>query len=297
MKKVLCIGQAAYDITLLVDNYPVENKKMRSKDRVECAGGSAFNSAYLLARFGVDTTFVGTIGNDYYGSLIEKEALEVGLHTHFHKVDSFTTTSYIITNVSCGSRTIITHKNKDAVCTSFLSQEEYDVLVLDSNEVELSLEMLQKYPKAISILDAGKYSEEVLTLGEKVNYFVCSKDFAEKFVGFSLENFESFQKAYDKIYEKFQNCVIITLEGQGSFTKTEEYELVPSISVKAVDSTGAGDIYHGAFAYFISSGYSLLDSMFYANIAGAISVTRIGSKKSQPSLEEILKVGREHAIL
>jgi len=297
MKKILCIGQVAYDITLLVEEYPQENKKMRAVGKVECAGGSAFNSAYLLTSWKMDTTFVGTIGNDYYASQIEQEAKEIGMKTHFHKIEDFTTTSYIITNTTLGTRTIITNKNKNANCTSFFGAEEYDLLVLDSNELNLSLEMLKRYPNAISILDAGKYSNEVLELGSLVDYFVCSKDFAEKFCDFKLETLEDYRKAYDKIYEKFQNQVVITLESKGSFTKEEEYELIPSISVKAVDSTGAGDIYHGAFAYFIANGRTLKETMKYANIAGALSVQRIGSKESIPSLQEVLEEGMEDDIL
>ena len=75
----------------------------------------------------------------------------------------------------------------------------------------------------------------------------------------------------------------------GSFTKeNDKYVLVPSIKVKAVDSTGAGDIYHGAFAYFISKGNNILDVMRYANIAGALSVKKIGSKASIPKLEDVI---------
>ena len=76
----------------------------------------------------------------------------------------------------------------------------------------------------------------------------------------------------------------------GSLTKIDgEFKLVPSIKVESVDSTGAGDIYHGAFTHFISKGYNLLDAMFYANIAGALAVAKIGSKNSMPELEDVLK--------
>ena len=297
MKKVLCIGQVAYDITLLVDSYPEENKKMRAIDRVECAGGSAFNSAYLLNSWQVDTTFVGTIGKDYYAQKIKEEAQEVNMKTHFHEVDTDTTASYIITNINTGTRTIITNKNEKSICTSFEPKEEYDVLVLDSNELDLSLEVLKKYPNAISILDAGKYSENVMKLGPLVTYFVCSKDFAEKFTNFDLAKEENYPKAYDKIVKHFQNKVVITLEDKGSFTKEENYELVPSIRVKAVDSTGAGDIYHGAFAYFVIQEYPLLKAMHYANIAGALSVKKVGGKASQPKLREVLEEAGEYDIL
>jgi len=294
MKKVLCVGQAAYDVTLVVDHYPEENKKMRAKKKVECAGGSAFNSAYLLALWGIDTTFIGTIGNDEEGKKIQKEAEEAGLKLKLSVQDGKTTTSYIFANLSNGTRTIITDKNQNLGYKEDLPNEEYDMIVLDGNEIELSLKLLEKYPNAISILDAGKLSEEVLTLGKYVDYFVCSNDFAKDFTKMPLDRIE---EIYEKVASSFPGKVVITLESKGSFTKLENYVLVPSIKVKAVDSTGAGDIYHGAFAYFILEGKNLKEVMRYANVAGALSVTKIGSKMSVPKLEEVLENGREIELL
>ena len=67
-----------------------------------------------------------------------------------------------------------------------------------------------------------------------------------------------------------------------------QYEIIPSIKVKAIDSTGAGDIFHGAFTYFIANHYSLREAIRLASITGAISVTRIGSRNSIPMLSEVL---------
>ena len=68
-----------------------------------------------------------------------------------------------------------------------------------------------------------------------------------------------------------------------------KYKLIPSVKVTALDSTGAGDIFHGAFTYFVGMKYPLEEAIRRASIAGAISVTRIGSRKSIPSLEEVLE--------
>ena len=89
----------------------------------------------------------------------------------------------------------------------------------------------------------------------------------------------------------FNTNVIITLESNGSFTIIDnEYERIPSITVKAVDSTGAGDIFHGAFAYFIGNNYPLREAIRYSSITAAISVTRIGSRFSIPDLKEVLEI-------
>ena len=62
---------------------------------------------------------------------------------------------------------------------------------------------------------------------------------------------------------------------------------MPSIKVQAQDSTGAGDIFHGAFTYGIANKFDIEKALRYANIAGAISVTRVGGRFSIPSLEEV----------
>ena len=71
--KVLCIGHAAYDITIPFDGYPEENTKNRVTTRIECGGGPASNAAYLLGKWGVETYFSGVIGNDKYGRIIKRE--------------------------------------------------------------------------------------------------------------------------------------------------------------------------------------------------------------------------------
>ena len=287
-KKVLCVGQVAYDITLAVEDFPEENKKMRAKEKQECAGGSAFNSAYLLASWNIDTTFIGSVGDDEIQEKIKREAEEVHLRTKLSVCPGRTTTSYILANLKNGTRTIVTDKNLDLIYHDELPEESYDMLVLDSNEVELSLKLLEKYPEAISVIDAGKLCEEVLTLGKHVDYFVCSKDFAEEFTGIPCDSLENIKEAYEKIKSTFSNQVVITLEAMGSFSQKKKDLFVPSISVTPMDSTGAGDIYHGAFAYFLLQEKPLEEVMRYANIAGALSVTKLGSKESQPKLEEVL---------
>ena len=104
-----------------------------------------------------------------------------------------------------------------------------------------------------------------------------------------IRNFNSLVMIHNKLEEYFQNQVIITLEAYGSFTKIDnQYEIIPSIKVKAIDSTGAGDIFHGAFTYFIANHYSLREAIRLASITGAISVTRVGSRNSIPMLSEVL---------
>ena len=65
--------------------------------------------------------------------------------------------------------------------------------------------------------------------------------------------------------------------------------MVPSIKVKALDSTGAGDIFHAAFLYSLTQNYDLEKALRFSNITGALSCLKIGSRLSIPDLEDMEK--------
>ena len=289
--KVLCIGHSSYDITLLVNEFPKENKKIRLENPViECGGGCASNASVLLSRWGLNTYIASTIGNDYYGENIEKEFFENKVNTKYLQIGNYkTNVSYIVTNTSLGTRTILTSVDKK-VDLDLEMKDDFDYILTDGDNYNATYNIINN-SNAISILDAGKVTDNILKLCEVVNYIICSNDFARDYskIDFSYDDIETLKKVYDIIQKDFNGTLIITLESYGSFIKIDdEYYLVSSVKVKAVDSTGAGDIYHGAFLYFISQGYSVLDAMKYSNITGAISVTRIGGRNSIPTLEEVL---------
>ncbi len=88
--------------------------------------------------------------------------------------------------------------------------------------------------------------------------------------------------------EIFNNIIIITLEAKGClYEHNDNIKIMSSIKVKAIDSTGAGDIFHGAFVYGLIKGFSLEENLKMSNIAGALSVTRVGTRYSVPTIEEM----------
>ena len=144
--KILCIGHAAYDITIPMDHFPVENTKNRVKERVECGGGPASNSAYLLGKWGMDVAFAGVVGKDLYGDRIKKEFDEIGVNTKYLEQNGAyeTTSSMIIANKSAGSRTILTYRKEDMRMKPIELDFEPDVILLDGQEYELSKKVLTK---------------------------------------------------------------------------------------------------------------------------------------------------------
>lgn len=290
--KVLCIGHAAYDITIPVDSFPEENTKNRVTERVECGGGPASNAAYLLAKWNMESYFAGIIGNDVYGNRILNEFNEVGVHTNFLEISKnvVTTSSFIIASRENGSRTIMTYRPNEMKMSDIDLDIEPDVILIDGQEIEKSKQAILSNPNAISIIDAGRSKPEIIELCRLVDYVVCSKNFAEEVTGIKIDynNIETLINAYMGLKKEFNKNIIITLEEQGCLYEEDgKIKKMPSIHVKAVDSTGAGDIFHGAFAYGIANHFDLTKTLRYANIAGAISVTRVGGRYSIPSLEEV----------
>ncbi len=298
--KILCLGHATYDTTLPIENYPIENQKYRTEDKIECGGGPASNAAYLLSKWGLDVSFAGAVGNDIYGQKIIDEFKKIGVNTKYiEKIGEKTSSGYIIANLQNGSRTIITAATPKIAKLSTTIEEKYDFILLDGEHLESAKEVLENNPQAKSILDAGTLKEATKVLGSKVDYLACSKVFAEDFIQETFkEDKSNWIKIFKKLEEYFKTNIIITLEDKGSMIKyNNEYLIVSSIKVKALDSTGAGDIFHGALAYFLINNYTLDKAVTLANITGALSVEKIGSRYAMPELEEVIKIGREHGVL
>ena len=297
--KVMCIGQAAYDITIPVNEYPIENKKIRFDERIECGGGSSSNASYLLSKWGLESSFAGVVGGDFYSSKIEEELKNIKVDTKYlEKINKKTTTSYIIANLSKGTRTILTNREKNIKLSKTPDIKDLDYIFLDGYEYDFAKKVIEQNPNAIKIIDAGSLKEHTLELAKLSDYIVCSKDFAEEFTSKKIDftNLKTLIDIYDEIESKLNGKLIITLEDKGSFIKDENYMIVPSIKVKTLDSTAAGDIFHAAFLYFLSQNMSLKDTLRLANITGALSVTKIGGRYSIPSLEEVKRVSDDNPL-
>ncbi len=291
--KAICVGHSTYDTTLPMNAYPIENFKYRIENHIECGGGPASNGAYLLAKWGIETTICSVIGDDYYGDRIIDEFKKIGANTKYleKRKNYQTSSSFIIANMSNGLRTIITSKKDPIKKLDNIITDKADLILIDGEHPETALEVLNNNPDALSVIDAGRLTEDTLKLGKKVKYLVCSKEFAERFSKkkIDISNLNSLIEVYNELKIYFQNTVIITLEAAGSFTQIDgQYKIIPSIKVIAKDSTGAGDIFHGAITYFLGNGYPLEKAIHYASITSAISVTKIGSRFSIPKLEEVL---------
>lgn len=287
--KVLCLGHATWDIVIPVDEYPIENTKNRVNNLIECGGGPASNAAYLLGKWGIDTYFCGVVGNDENGKKIKKEFINDHVNTDYLQLSDnhTTTTSYVIVNEKTGSRTALAHHPSNLKMNDQVIDNDFRFLHIDGQEYEMSLKMLEN-KNIISVIDAGRVTDEVIDLCKKVNYVVCSKDFALKYT-----NEKDLEKVFQKLKKDFKGEIIITLEEKGCAYYHDKLKIIPTIKVKPVDSTGAGDIFHGAFVYGLTRKWSLEKILLFANITASMSVTKLGGRNSIFSLKRVKEVANE----
>lgn len=293
---VLCVGHAAWDITVFVPEYPAENSKCEIHRMLECGGGPAANAASLLSRWDARCALAAALGADSYAERILDEFAAAGTDTSLVRRDSdgATPVSVILVNETNGSRTIINRKHPGrSIALGLLSLPAWDpppqVLLFDGHELEASLEAMRAFPRAKTILDAGSLREGTRVLSGRVDYVVSSERFARQFAGLpDLDTVERQEAALAALHRHNGREVVITLGERGLIDGTgEKVRRLSAFPVRAVDTTAAGDIFHGAFAYGVLSGLPRLETLRLAAAAAACSVTRPGGRTSIPTLTQV----------
>lgn len=289
---ILCLGHATWDRILTVAEMPAEDSKAEATSLSESGGGPAANAAYLLARWGVAAGFAGVVGDDATGRLIEREFRDAGVDVNTLELrpGHTTPTSTVIVSTRRGTRTIVTHKAATGpLVLSRHPDTSPPVLLFDGHEADASRQALERYPDAVSILDAGSLRDGTRALAERVDHLVASERFAAQVLGWrSLATREDLEEALAHLYRLNGKTVVITLGIRGLVHGTDrECHHVPAFSATTIDSTAAGDIFHGAYAYAVLHQLPERERLELSSMAAALSVERPGGRASIPSLEEV----------
>lgn len=295
MKKILCLGHASYDITIPMEKYPKENIKYRVLSRIECGGGPASNAAYLLGKWQMNPYFAGVVGNDTEGRKIKEEFKEVKVNISYLQLSNKykTTNSFIIVNKSNASRTVFAHRDKNIKLEKIKIAIKPDYALFDGEEMEVAIDIIKKNKNCITVLDAGRAKYKTIKLGKMVDYLVASQNFAEDFTGIKIDvnDPSSIINTFKALEIDFKNNIVITLGEHGCLYKVNnQIKRMPGYKVKSIDTTGAGDIFHGAFVYALAKGYAYEDIIRIANITGSLSTRKIGGRYSIPELSEVLNI-------
>jgi sulfofructose kinase len=273
-----------------VDGYPAENSKAETELLIESGGGPAANAAWLLASWGVPAALAAVMGEDDYGRRALGELQQAGVDCRFVELrpNCLTPVSAIITNRSNGSRTIVNRKTGSLDWSGDMFPGlSPGLLLFDGHELAASLAAMRAFPSATTVLDAGSLREGTRELASRVNYLVCSQRFAAQVTG-EADVRTHWQECVRRMRELNRGVAVVTLGEHGlAFDDGTELGRLPALPVKAADTTAAGDVFHGAFAYAVLQGMSLSETLRLAMTAAGLSVQRFGSRPSIPMLADV----------
>lgn len=284
---VLCIGLATYDVVMTVDHHPEPDIKCLASGLLTAGGGPAANAAVVVARLGGKSAFAGYLGRDAFGEEHLQEFLQEGVDPGWIVRGSIPTPLSVVLVKPDGDRTVVCHKAQMPV----LSAQELDfgtchanVILADGHQPHLALAALRPAGgnRSPLVLDAGSVHAGALELLPHTDYLVASARFAEDFSGQA-----DLRKALE-VLRRHAPCVVITLGRDGLVWQNEAGAgSLPAIAVDAIDTTGAGDTFHGAFALALARGQDLPAALTYASAAAAFCCQKLGARPGAPTAREL----------
>ncbi len=292
MMEVVGIGSALFDILMTSDGFPKEDTKIQGKETKTQCGGPCATALVAMEKLGVSACYMGTLGDDMYGDFIEGAFQQYGVVTDYIRrvpgTQSFH--SFVLLNLQNTSRTCIWNKgtvtppNEEDVDLEVLKNAKY--LHLDGHQLDTAIYAAQKaheYGVKVSH-DAGGTYPGIERLLPFVDVLIPSEEFALKITGC-----DNAVDAAKKLYDTYHPETLIITQGvKGGFIWENGEEVrYPAYPVKAIDSNGAGDTFHGAFVAARIKGMSVYDAACFASATSALKCTRFGAQAGIPGFDEV----------
>lgn len=299
MTQVVGIGSALFDILMTADCFPKEDTKLQGRDtKVQC-GGPCATALVAMCKLGVQSEYMGTLGDDMYGSFILGEFRKYGVACdrvrRVQNTQSFH--SFVLLNLSNTSRTCIWSKGTvpapepSDIDLETLKNAKY--LHLDGHQLDTAIYAAQKaheYGVKVSH-DAGGTYPGIERLLPYDDVLIPSEEFSLKITQ-SADALEAAKKLDAQYHPE---TLIITQGSRGGFIWQDGRELrYPVYPVQAVDSNGAGDTFHGAFVAARIRGMDVYDAACFASATSALKCTRFGAQQGIPHFDEVLAFMKEH---
>jgi len=286
MLDVLCIGHAAYDITMAVDHHPRADEKMLAEALDFAGGGPAANAAVAVARLGGHAAFCGYLGRDVFGDVCMDAFGAEGVDTSLIvRGDAPTPVSQILAKPD-GTRSVVNFKSDTPwlAADAIRFNEEPKVMLFDGHEPLLSASLFKQAKTAgiMTVLDAGSLHKGTDALALEVDYLVASSKFTRQFC-----DTDDMQAALKLLADKRDNVVITLGEAGLIWFKDGETASLSAPAVQVVDSTGAGDAFHGAVALGLARGMAWEEILRFASRVGALTCTRLGARAGLPGASEV----------
>lgn len=293
---VLCIGASSWDLCFTLPGSPQSDAKIVAERFLTCGGGPAANAAVALSKLGYRTAFAGYLGSDDFGIRHMRELRTAGVCTDFvARGETPTPVSSALISPD-GRRMLVNYtppRDKLQPQDFDFSELRCKIILCDGHEPDLALALIrQNRERSVkSILDAGSLHRGTKMLMHEVDFLVCSEKFACEYSGTN-----DMKKALRKFSSDIEN-IVITLGGKGLIWRNNDGTgRMAAFSIKAIDTTGAGDAFHAAFAAGLIEEFKWADLLRFASATAALCCTKLAARPGMPAKSTVLKLMREQAM-
>lgn len=288
---VVGVGLNATDTMILIPHFPAYGGKVPFLEEVLSPGGQVASAMVCCARLGLRVKYIGTIGDDERGRIQWESLVASGVNLDHVQLRAGTPnqSAYILIDQSTGERTVFWHRPEALRITPGEITEEQitcaRLLHIDGHDtpaVAHAARIARRHgiPVTVDVDTIYKGFEDVLP---NVDYLITSSEFPERWTGEGdpLRALGLLQEAYG------MRVAAMTLGAHGALARAGgRFHYSPAFVVNCVDTTGAGDIFHGAFCYAVLQGYGLDEALEFSNAMAALNCTALGARGRIATLEE-----------
>ncbi len=294
-KYIVGLGAGVMDYLQVVDSFPATNTKIRSSVADLQGGGSAMTALVTLAHLGLPCLALTVVGDDPVGEMIVRDLANHAVDTQLIQKSTQSHSSLSSVIIAKQTRTIVGHyelehklnlkKIKDSIWGAVL------LLHVDGHHAEAALQAVQKVRAlgGLVSIDGGHASPDIDALLPYADIMIMSETFV-------LERAKQKELAthMKMLNQKYRPKVLIVTRGEKGVWYWEDGKVkkLPAFKVIAKDTTGAGDVFHGAFLYGYLQEWSLQRSIQFGQAASALKVQHLGARQGIPSqklIERFLK--------
>jgi sugar/nucleoside kinase (ribokinase family) len=287
---VVGMGLNSVDFLSVVPEFPPPNSKMEMLRFSKQGGGQVATAMVALSRWGVKTKYIGKVGEDELGQFSLHSIRQEGVDVSSVTIEPNATNQFamVIVDGPSGERTIIWNRDerlmyregelrKEEVCSGKL-------LHLDGHDIHAAIQCARwaKEEGIPTIVDLDKAEPLTSELIKEIDFVITSSRFPTLYTGISDR-----EKALLELQKYTPGFLCATLGHQGAVALVNgEFLHVKGFEVNTVDTTGAGDVFHGGFICGLLQNWEVLKILRFANAVAALKCRELGGRKGIPTLKE-----------
>ncbi|MBI4481633.1 MAG: ribokinase [Acidobacteria bacterium] len=285
------MGLNAVDHLCVVPRYPEFNTKTKILEYQRLPGGQVATALVTCARMGLKAKYLGKVGSDELGRVslesIAREGIDVS--AVIQEPDSLNQFAFIIIDRESGERTILWDRdsklmyrpgelNKEEVCAG-------RILHLDGHDLPASIQAARWAREAgiPTVADLDRVQEGMEELLGLVDFLISSANFPPQLTGE-----KRLEKALRAERQFCPGFIAATMGEEGAMALVgDDIIYFPAFRVRTVDTTGAGDAFHGAFIYGLLRGWPLKRTMVFSHATAALKCMKVGARTGIPGLPQV----------